>query len=490
VRTVSGALRGAFADDHLLFAGIPYAAPPVGPLRWRPPQPPASWQGVRDASKAGPRCVQNTRNDPDGGRSVSEDCLTLNVWTPLKRAGTPRPVMVWIHGGAFTNGSGDMFDARWLVKRGDIIVVTINYRLGALGFLADPSLAANGNPGNYGFEDQQFALHWVHDNIASFGGDPQQVTIAGESAGAMSVCDHLVAPGSAGLFRAAVLESGPCQAQGDLAGAQKASLDYAASKGCGDRATAADCLRALPVARLDDPPSYYRLGTTGLTGPITGTAQLPTDPMTAFAQGKWAHVPVLIGTNRDEWTLFAAQQYLGERRLPDYAQQLSEVFGGQSAKVAQQYPLSGYANSALAFSAAMTDEVFACPANTIEMAVTHSAPVFAYEFNDRDAPAPEPLEKVPFPVGAGHAMEVRYLFDVGGGKPLNTAQQKLSDQMIDYWSAFVTSGTPHADGAPDWPALRGTGGPWMSLQTPEPHTFTSFDDEHKCGFWATVPAPH
>src|SRR5581483_5042070 len=141
VRTVSGALRGAFADDHLLFAGIPYAAPPVGPLRWRPPQPPASWQGVRDASKAGPRCVQNTRNDPDGGRSVSEDCLTVNVWTPLKRAGTPRPVMVWIHGGAFTNGSGDMFDARWLVKRGDIIVVTINYRLGALGFLADPSLA-------------------------------------------------------------------------------------------------------------------------------------------------------------------------------------------------------------------------------------------------------------------------------------------------------------------------------------------------------------
>lgn len=487
VHTRSGDVRGAFADNHFLFAGIPYAAPPTGSLRWRPPQPPASWQGVRDASKAGPRCVQNAATDPAGGRSVSEDCLTLNVWTPLKRAPKPRPVMMWIHGGAFINGSGSVFDARWLTERGNIIVVTINYRLGTLGFLAHPSLSADGDPGNYGFEDQQAALRWVHDNIASFGGDPQKVTIAGESAGAMSVCDHLVAPGSAGLFRAAILESGPCQAQGDLAAAQKASLDYAAAKGCADPATAADCLRALPVAKLDNPPWYHPLGAAGLTGPVTGTAQLPIDPMTAFAQGKQAHVPVLIGTNRDEWTLFAAQQYVNDGRMPDYQQQLSAVFGGDSARIAQQYPLSGYPNPALALSAAMTDRVFACPASEMEMGLTHSAPVFAYEFNDRGAPAPESLDNVPFPVGAGHAMEMRYLFDLGDAKPLDAAQQKLSDQMIGYWSSFVTSTAPRADGAPEWPALRGSAGPWMSLETPAPRTFTSFDDEHKCGFWTTVP---
>ena len=243
VQTASGAVRGAFADDHLLFAGIPYAAPPVGPLRWRAPQPPARWQGVRDASKFGARCTQDTTNDPDFGRSVSEDCLTLNVWTPNPSAGRAVPVMVWIHGGGFVNGSGDIYDSRWMVAQGDIIVVTLNYRLGALGFLAHPALGANDDVGNYGFADQQAALRWVRDNIANFGGDPNKVTIAGESAGAMSVCDDLVAPGSAGLFRAAILQSGPCGAEADRAAAEQVSLAYAAAAGCADPATAADCLR-------------------------------------------------------------------------------------------------------------------------------------------------------------------------------------------------------------------------------------------------------
>ena len=275
VQTASGAVRGALGDDHLLFAGIPYAAPPVGALRWRPPQPVQPWQGVRDASKYGPRCVQDKAHDPDFGRSVSEDCLTLNVWTPKSRAADALPVMVWIHGGGFVNGSGDIYDARWLVARGGIIVVTLNYRLGALGFLAHPALAADGDVGNYGLADQQAALRWVHDNIAGFGGDPGKVTIAGESAGAMSVCDHLVAPGSAGLFRAAVIQSGPCQAQADRTTAERASVDYAASVGCTDVQTAAACLRAVPSDKLEAPPVYYRLGDDGLTGPISGTPSCP-----------------------------------------------------------------------------------------------------------------------------------------------------------------------------------------------------------------------
>ena len=247
-QTKAGALRGTVAADHRYFAGIPYAAPPVGPLRWQPPAPMPSWTGFRDATRPGPRCIQDVSNDVDG-RRTSEDCLTLNVWTPPP-SDEPRPVMVWIHGGSFINGSGDIYNARRLASRGDIVVVTINYRLGALGFLAHPALGPAGDVGNYGLADQQAALRWVHDNIAGFGGDPDKVTIAGESAGGMSVCDHLVAPGSEGLFSAAIIQSGPCQAQYDLPAAERASLQYAAEAGCGDPATAAQCLRALPPDTL------------------------------------------------------------------------------------------------------------------------------------------------------------------------------------------------------------------------------------------------
>ena len=220
VQTKEGALRGTVAADHRLFAGIPYAAPPVGPLRWQPPAPVPSWDGFRDATRPGPMCIQDVSNDVDG-RRTSEDCLTLNVWTPPP-SDEPRPVMVWIHGGSFVNGSGDIYNARRLASRGDIVVVTINYRLGALGFLAHPALGPAGDVGNYGLADQQAALRWVHDNIAGFGGDPSKVTIAGESAGGMSVCDHLVAPGSEGLFSAAIIQSGPCRAQYDLPTAETA----------------------------------------------------------------------------------------------------------------------------------------------------------------------------------------------------------------------------------------------------------------------------
>ena len=485
VQTASGAVRGALGDDHLLFAGIPYAAPPVGPLRWRAPQPPQPWQGVRDASKYGARCVQDKAHDPDFGRSVSEDCLTLNVWEPKGHAAEGLPVMVWIHGGGFVNGSGDIYDARWLVARGDIIVVTLNYRLGTLGFLAHPALAADGDVGNYGLADQQAALRWVRDNIAAFGGDPGKVTIAGESAGAMSVCDHLVAPGSAGLFRAAVIQSGPCQAQAERSAAEKASVDYAAAVGCADERGAADCLRALPADKLGSPPVYYRLGDDELTGPITGTPSLPVAPMTGIGQGKAARVPVLIGTNRDEFTLFAATQYLRHGRMPDYPQVLDEMFGADAGRVAAQYPLSRFPNAALAYSAAVTDSGFACPAMSMASGLSRGAQVFGYEFNDRDAPAPELLRSVPFAVGASHSLELRYLFDVGGAPALNAAQQKLSEQMIGYWSGFVAAGAPQAAGAPHWPAFD-DGGPWMSLQTPEVRPFASFYDEHQCGFWASV----
>ena len=234
VQTDTGAVRGIVAPDHRLFAGIPYAAPPVGPLRWQPPAPAPAWQGVREATRIGPRCLQDPGGDPEFGRQTDEDCLTLNVWTPPA-------------GGAPASGDGvdprrrvhqrhrRHLRLRRLASRGDIVVVTINYRLGATGFLAHPALGPPGDVGNYGLADQQAALRWVRDNIANFGGDPGKVTVAGESAGGMSVCDHLVAPGSAGLFRAAIIQSAPCQAQVALPVAEKASIDYAAEWAAANR---------------------------------------------------------------------------------------------------------------------------------------------------------------------------------------------------------------------------------------------------------------
>ncbi len=493
VQTTSGAVRGVVAPDYRVFDGIPYAADPVGALRWASPAPAQSWQGVRDATTPGLRCPQDTHSDPDYGRPTGEDCLNLNVWTPHGATPEdPRPVLVWIHGGGFLNGSADIYDSRWLATRGDIVVVTVNYRLGTLGFLAHPGLGGGGDVGNYGLADQQAALRWVHDNIGNFGGDPGKVTIAGESAGAMSVCDHLVSPQSAGLFRSAILQSGPCQTQADRPTAQRVSLDYAAAIGCADPATAAQCLRALPVNRLQPPPLYVGFGPDRLTGPVTGTDRVPEDPMAAIALNRVPRVPVLIGTNTDEFTLFTAVQYLKNHGLPPYSTLMSETFGAGSAAVAAHYPPQRYGGSAgLAYSAAVTDGEFACPADRMTTGLARSAPVYAYEFNDRAAPAPDVFHRAPFPIGAGHGLELRYLFDIAGAPPLNPAQRELSDQMIDYWSQFVKTGTPDVTGAPQWPQFSSDGstGPRLSLQTPKPSITTDYAARHQCAFWATLNGP-
>ena len=486
VHTRSGILRGSVAADHRLFAGIPYAAAPVGPRRFSAPVPAPGWSGERDATRSGPRCIQDPAADPERGANTAEDCLTLNVWTP-PATGERRPVMVWIHGGAFVNGSSDIYDARRLAALGDIVVVTVNYRLGTLGFLAHPDLGGGTDVGNYGFADQQAALRWVRDNIAAFGGDPEKVTVAGESAGGMSVCDHLVAPGSAGLFRAAILMSAPCQAQGDLATATRRSLEYAATIGCADPVRAAACLRHLPVDSLRNPLWYYNIGSDDLAGPVTGTALIPRAPLAVFASGESAEVPVLIGTNHDEFTLFLALRYLvdGERYEPrDYPRLLDETFGPRSRAVADRYPLARYGGVAQAYSAAVTDGEFACVSERMATLLSDVGPVYAYEFNDRDAPAPEAMRTLPFPVGASHSLELRYLFDVGGAPPPNPAQRRLSEQMIGYWSAFVRDGDPAVDGQPDWPEFDATRMSRMSLQSDGSRVNRDFSAEHQCPFWS------
>ncbi|MEZ0050721.1 para-nitrobenzyl esterase [Mycobacterium sp. MAA66] len=492
VTTASGVVRGVLAPGLRFFGGIPYAAPPTGALRFAPPAPALPWDGVRDASKPGSRCMQDPQGDLEMGRNSSEDCLFLNVWTPpVKQSGERRPVLVWIHGGAFINGSAGIYHSERLVKRGDVVVVTLNYRLGALGFLAHPALGNGTDVGNYGLADQQAALRWVRDNIAAFGGDPDQVTVAGESAGGMSVCDHLVAPGSVGLFRAAIIQSGPCQAQVALPDAERSSLAYARGVGCGDPATAATCLRRLPVDKLRKPVWYYRIGEDSLSGPVTGTAALPVDPMQAIAAGSAAQVPVLIGTNHDEFTLFVGLQYLksGKRFSPAaYPRLLSETFGANADAVAEHYPLSRYRGSAAsAYSAAVTDGAFSCVGDSIADALATDVPVYAYEFNDPAPPTPEPLRRLPFPLGASHALELRYTFDMGGAPPMSPEQTALSEQMIDYWTSFVKTGKPSAPGALEWPQL--SGGPdeiRLSLRPDGSRLMDEFDADHQCTFWQSL----
>src|SRR3954447_5785619 len=243
VRTENGVVRGFTVDGAEKFLGIPYAAPPVGALRWRPPAAAQPWHGVRDATHYGNRCPQLPSSN--GAGSENEDCLDVNVFRPARLDRPPAPVLVFIHGGGLVNGSGDQHDGALLARSNGIVVVSLNYRLGVFGFLALPSLSAEApdhSSGDYGILDQQAAIRWVHRNIAAFGGDPRRVTINGESAGGWSVCGHLTSPGSRGLFSAAIIQSGSCASIPE-AQAEQNGTSLAESVGCTDPQTAVSCLR-------------------------------------------------------------------------------------------------------------------------------------------------------------------------------------------------------------------------------------------------------
>src|SRR5690242_12339515 len=301
VVTSGGAVRGAVVPGGYEFRGLPYAAPPTGSLRWRPPQPPAHWPGVRDATSFAPSCPQNPAANPFLPRGpVSEDCLYLNVYTPTLRHDASHPVLVWIHGGGLTQDAGPNYDPAKLAADG-IVAVTINYRLGALGFLAHPALASRpgGPAGNYGLMDQQTALRWVQANIARFGGNQHDVTLAGESAGGLSVLAHLVSRGSRGLFQRAIIQSGSfALSQQPLADAEASGEDFAAKAGCPDQT--AQCLRHLPVSAL-----LAAQNRVYIPGVVDG--QVLTEPIgTALAAGRFARVPILNGTNHDEERIFVS----------------------------------------------------------------------------------------------------------------------------------------------------------------------------------------
>jgi para-nitrobenzyl esterase len=417
VETTSGPVRGVRGQGVRAWLGLPYAAPPTGPLRWRPPAVPTPWRRVRAADRFGASCLQPTAYEFGQERLTarpesSEDCLYLNVVRPDDRT-TGLPVMVWLHGGGFFAGSGSSVvgAATALVRRG-IVLVTVNYRLGRLGFFGHPSLP--GDIGNFGLLDQVAALQWVRDNAAAFGGDPENVTLAGGSAGAMSVNALMATPAAEGLFARAISQSAPSDALARPL-AQAREQGAAAYPGL----TAAQ-LRRLPADQLLD----SRFNTLAGDAPLLD-AVLPEPSATAFADGTEQRVPYLVGTTTEEFSDAAyrsfdvdpeeARDALGGRRHDDLVAAYGDAYDSE----------------------VLDDLVFDLPA--VERAVTHGrrAPTYRYTFRG---------------VGyAGHGAEGAYVFDtVEGG-----AGGRLSDAVADYWVAFMRAGRPDVAGLPTWPEAGG-----------------------------------
>ncbi len=482
VATADGAVRGQAVAAGEEFLGIPYAAPPVGALRWRPPRPAAPWHGTRAATAYAPHCPQPS--GAFGRASTSEDCLYLNVFAPAGARGKHLPVMVWVHGGSLRTGESDDYNPAGLVRDG-VVVVTINYRLGALGFLADAALASRpgGPAGNYGLMDQQAALRWVQRNIGGFGGNPGEVTLFGESAGGLSTLAQLISPGARGLFQRAIVESGTYElTEQSLATAESAGDAFAAKVGC--TSDTAACLRRLPVSTIlaDQNPVGY---TPDLDGSV-----LTQSIKTALASGQFNRMPVIIGTNHDEYRLFVAIiQFLGRPvTAANYQSMIASALNvapAVASKIAAQYPLSRYPSPPVALGAVGTDAIFACHALTAEQSLARYVPTFAYEFNDENAPQLF-LPPAGFPYGAAHASELPYLFSqtaVPHPAGFSAAQQQLAAAMKQDWTNLAKTGIPAAG----WPRFAGTSQRMLSLVPPAPQVETDFAAQHHCAFWAPEP---
>jgi para-nitrobenzyl esterase len=491
--TDRGPVRGSAADGVHTFQGIPYAAAPVGRLRWRSPAPVRPWAGVRDATRPGSACPQTAGEVPGG--SVNEDCLYLNVTAPAKPSLRPRPVLVWVHGGGFTAGAGSTYDARRMATRGDVVVVTVNYRLGVFGFLGHPGLSGSGT---FGLQDQLAALRWARRNAIFFGGDPGNVTVAGESAGSMSICALITAPRAADAFDKAVLESGSCLLRWtrntwwpgldeftpyvSLTEAEATGTEAAAAVECGrpDPAATLDCLRGKDIGSL--------LGLElPLNAPAYGTPLLPVNPAEALRTGRFQRKPVLSGGTRDEGNGFAAalelQQHVTEAR---YAELLKDSFGSYAGRVAARYRPASYSSPAAAWGAVISDRAWACPTLAGNQLLARRTPTYAFEFADRTAPSLGDPAPPGFTVGAFHGSELAYLFDLLGEHYLTTpAQEHLAGRMIDYWTRFAATGDPNGPGLPAWHRSTPTTRTAQSLDaTIAPADMSS---RHNCDLWQIIP---
>lgn len=475
VETDRGPVAGIVAPSHRAFLGIPYAAPPIGPLRYAAPIEHATWSEPRDATKLGAPCIQP---DSEARGPSSEDCLTLNIWTPNTKEAA-KPVLVWIHGGAFFQGSGGdaIYEGTKLAVRTGAVVVTFNYRLGALGFLAHPAL---GGGATFGILDQRAALTWVAKNIAKFGGDPRRVTVFGESAGAWSICVHLASPKSYGLFARAIMQSGACEnaiyfnrseaiIQGGIF-AQRAGCTGDNMVDCLRRIDARDLIKLLPMKRsLLLPPGVW-------WGPVVDGVDLPREPMEAIRRGEFARVPMMVGANRDEGTLHTIGfKEVTAQEVQTFAE---DVFGELAAtKVPERYNRPVPKDN---LTDIVTDGIFVCEARRIARAATAAkVPVYLYHFTRALA---DPRVHA---LGATHSVDLFFLWgniDLGYG--IAPEEIPLSESMMDAWGSFARDGVP--SGAPGaWPLYTIEGDEHRVLDLPlDPATAIGRGLKSEiCDFW-------
>ncbi|WP_454299842.1 carboxylesterase/lipase family protein [Salana multivorans] len=471
-----GALSGVAGPASNAYLGIPYAAPPVGDLRWHAPEPAAGWAGTRDASTPGPHCPQAPNTDSEG--SLEEDCLYLNVHTPAEPASESLPVLVFLHGGGHAYGTPNIYSGHDMAATGGAVVVIPAFRVGLLGFFGTAGTAAEsevGAQGNWGMLDQQQALRWVADNIAAFGGDPDNVTIVGESAGGSSVCFQLASPMAAGLFHRAIIQSSGC---GGMA-TESAAPRFAAEWGCEESDLA--CLREVPIGTIVD----SAMG-NGFAGPTVGGPDQPVDPLTAAASGTVAEVPVIIGVTRDEWVGPESWRYPLD---PDtYREAVTEEYGDGAAQILERYPADAGPDPMFSLGWLRGDAMFACPAIVSADALADAGrDVYVYEFADRTAPGSGGSFTPPdLDLGATHTSELPYLFGYTSiERPLDATQRQLADTMIATWVSFAAHGVPTVPDDVAWPQFHQArevlvlqGEAAGGLQT-----ITDFEATHHCDLW-------
>lgn len=486
----SGALRGVTSAGVTIFRGVPYAAPPVGPLRWRPPTAPVRWAGVRDATRFGPSCPQSETMGGFAAPGGSEDCLYLNVFSPAGHPAKAMPVMLWIHGGALRGGSGGDYDARALARDG-VVVVTINYRLGALGFYANPALGADNRAPNYATLDQVAALRWVRRNIRAFGGDPGRVTVFGESAGARAIQVLLASPLAEGLFQRAILESISADNTIPLAIGRQRGEEIARKAGCAPDDVR--CLRDLPVSRLLDAQAGPSIV------PIAGGADLPEPPGRAIAAGRFHRVPIIFGWNRDETTWQTALVEL-RRGVPigaaDYSAALAAYArhdahaADDRRAIADAYRLASFPDPGSAVARIRTDAAFVCP--TLRMLGDMSRYTTAYGYEFAEPGVPMYMPPVSFAYGISHTSELQFLFPgfhgaSGTKHALSPAQQDLARRMRRLWTGFA------ARGAPDsrvWPEFSSRDGRILAIASPRPTSVSpSYYQDRHCDLWNSIAGP-
>jgi para-nitrobenzyl esterase len=533
-----GQLQGHADGTVSAFLGIPYAQPPVGALRWAPPQKPMAWTGVRNAATFGKRCAQVADSTLQTAASTDEDCLYLNVWTP-NPTGSKLPVMVWIHGGGNVGGSasdpvpfgdgGQYFYSGAPLAANGTVVVTLNYRLGIFGFFAHPSLAGEGSKaGNQGLWDQRLAMQWVQDNIAKFGGDPSNVTIFGESAGSLDVCMHVASPQTPPLFERAISESGGCTTrQPTLAENQVGVLSTAAQLGCpggsvvavdggaaadsgaaADDATAPDsgpaqdsgtapsgdplaCLRNLPVSTLlAASQSDAGLGIGNTFAPVVDDDFFADQPRTLYESGKIAKTPYILGSNNDEGTLFV----LNATPVADQAGLSAAIhaqYGDAGAAIAALYPPSAFdGGTPNAYQAALTrivgDSTLVCSTyDSALLAANQGVAVSMYNF---DIPVVIPGLVGPDPgelyLGASHGSELSFVFGTSPQFATDTASADISKLMQRYWTRFAAAGDPNGGSDLAWPKFTATSNQRMQF-TLTPSVVTNFRAA-ECTFWIGV----